>query len=237
MSGFMSLFIKPKGQEASDSEETDIDVDALLAEMKTTTDAMHQAEEVPSSPTVAVSSGTGVGITENRPLAEIYQQAGVTDNGMTITKVIAVMKGLQALPPDAQKVAIRAMDDADDSWSLADVHRDAKQRVAALKGEKARLRNALDAESQAAAGEVAALDEAAEEVRIDIESQIQTLQNRLAEQLGEAAARRQQTQDRVQATQSAFERENGRLDREIARLTQAVGALPVAIPDTTESGE
>lgn len=224
--GFKSLFIKPSKGEAP---EPDIDVDAMLSQLKSTSKAVTAA----GTPEPSVTPSTG--IVENRPLGEIYASAGISDSGMTINRVIDVMKGLASLPPDAQKVAIRAMDSADDSWSIEDVHRDAKQRLAALEGEKARIRTSLQAEKDSAATELAELDQATGEVKADIEAQIASLQEQLAKQLGEAAARRQQTEERIRTTEATAQREVDRLERERSRLTQAVGSIPAATSDNTKN--
>ncbi len=89
------------------------------------------AAEVPSatptpSPTVARSEAAGL------PLDEIYAQAGVTASLYPAERLLRLVDGLSAMDATTRNLAIKAMDAADESWTIADPLADATAKLKAL---------------------------------------------------------------------------------------------------------
>ena len=91
------------------------------AETETTPQVVmdHAAEPVAaaSAPAIAVPAGP---IAEQRPFDEIYAEQSVAAAAFTAEKLLKILDGLAALDPAARIAAVRALDAADDAWTVDD---------------------------------------------------------------------------------------------------------------------
>jgi hypothetical protein len=77
-------------------------------------------------------------------LTDVYAAAGIPVSPYPAEKLLRVLDGLGAMDQGTQKVAIAAMDAADDGWTIDDPIRDAQYKVEALAAHVDRLRAGVE---------------------------------------------------------------------------------------------
>ena len=192
--------------------------DAGASGGEATSEATSEATAPAAAPAVELPPLTIEGLTDDRPLPTIYEEAGVPESPYAAEQLLKVIEGLAALEPAVRRTAVEAMDAADDTWTIADPLLDAKRKVAALQAAKARLDSALsDAEAQSKA-DIEAQDQYAEQASATIREQIAELEATLASELQGVAEQKSQIRARLEAARSARGSQVVRLDDEIERL-------------------
>lgn len=162
-----------------------------------------------------------VGQAEPLKLNEIYANAGIGDSVYPAERLLRLVEGLNAMDEATRLMAIKAMDAADESWTIDDPLADAAAKVKALAahGEHIQLNTqALESESQARLDAVAARRE---QVVGDIRKQITELEALVSRELTRAAQETATQEARLKAAQGQTARE---LD-EIARTSQRLQGL------------
>jgi hypothetical protein len=81
---------------------------------------------------VALDASDELNIPEGVALETIYTQMSVPSAGFTIEKLSKLLDGLSQLDPETKKTMVRAMDSADDTWTIEDVVADARNKVGAI---------------------------------------------------------------------------------------------------------
>lgn len=76
-------------------------------------------------------------------LEQIYEAAGVPPCAYPAERLLRLIDGLKAMDDATRLTTMRAIDAADDSWSIDDPQRDAAAKVAALERHAASIRAAL----------------------------------------------------------------------------------------------
>ncbi len=212
------------------------DADRLLREL--------QGASAPSSPPTAatptgaptVAPSAPSSLTEGRPLAELYASAGVPTVAQSAEQLLAILDGLAALPPEARRLAVKAMDDADDRWSVTDVYDDARRKTEALVGYlHAAERSVSDVQAQVAA-ERAQVDKVLMEAEAEIEKQIAALQAELASFRADATAQHQSLEAQVQTARDGLSRESARVQAEVSRLGRVATFLSPMLPAAPGAG-
>lgn len=134
-------------------------------------------------------------------LEDVYAGAGVAAG--PAGKVLKILTGLQALPPEQRLAAVRALASADGTWTEQDALRDATARIQAIDGYLSLLESEKGA-AVAAAGDGFAATRADREAEIgEIVVQIQALSERreaLVSADREEAQRELQAQREIQAS-------------------------------------
>lgn len=122
-------------------------------------------------------------------LAQIYASAGVPASVYPAERLLRVLDGLAAMDVHTRHLTIRAIDEADESWTIDDPVRDAAAKIAALDQHRAQIETALkEVESQTAARAEASrnkLDQVVGEVRrqmAELDALIQREQARAAQE-------------------------------------------------------
>jgi hypothetical protein len=222
-------------------DDTLASTEALLAELggkgapsrPPSTSAPHAAPSAPPPPRPPTSSGNAAPLAEGAPLSELYQKAGVPTVAHTAEQMLAILDGLAALPPEAARVAIKAMDDADDRWSVGDVVTDARLKTDVLVGHVNELASHAQAAAAAATQEAAEVDRMLAEAEAEIQKQIAALQAELDQFRADAAARRAEIDQRLTAAREGAARDSGRVQAEIARLGRISTFLGPMLPPPT----
>lgn len=114
----------------------------LLAQLETTQSAetsgrrgsrgaQAPAEAAPDSSAGAVAPPPDslMGLTAE----QVFSRGGLGDGPQTAPRVLKIIAGLSMFPAEQQTVMVRAMDQADDSWSEEQVLDDARKRQSALR--------------------------------------------------------------------------------------------------------
>ena len=156
-------------------------------------------------------------------LDEIYANAGISSSVYPAERLLRLVEGLSAMDEATRLMAIKAMDAADESWTIDDPLSDAAVKLKALAahGEHLRLNlQALEAESQTRLNAVAARQE---QVVGDIRKQIAELEALVSREPTRAA---QETATQEASLNAAKDQTVRELD-EIARLSQQLQGLAV----------
>lgn len=225
-------------------DDTLASTEALLAELggkgapsrPPSTSAPHAAPSAPPPPRAPASAPASSGaapLAEGAPLSELYQKAGVPTVAHTAEQMLAILDGLAALPPEAARVAIKAMDDADDRWTVSDVLTDARLKTDVLVGHVNQLASHAQAAAESATHEAAEVDRMLAEAEAEIQKQIAALQAELDQFRADAAARRAEIDQRLAAAREAAARDSGRVQAEIARLGRISTFLGPMLPPPT----
>lgn len=143
------------------------------------------------------------GIDETTSVDSIYEKAGVPQVTFGAEKLLRMLDGMKQMDPVTRKSAIKAMDEADDSWSIEEVLQDAQNKADALEAACDALNNTManiQEQSQAAIKEKQEYITSAREV---IEQEIQSLKNRLETELSTNRAEQEGIMEQSQARMKA----------------------------------
>lgn len=165
-------------------------------------------------------------------LEEIYANGGVAPSVYPAERLLRLVDGLSAMDEATRLMAIRAMDAADESWSIEDPLADAAAKVNALAAHSQQLQlnlQALQTESQTRLNAVAARQE---QVVGDIRKQIAELESLVSRELARAAQEAAAQEAQLNAAKDQTARELG----EIAQLSQRLQglALQFGAPSTSK---
>lgn len=210
-------FSDKSGLPAAGGELSSDDLEAELAKIRGDTTSEVSEPEPEAAPPPKISGDIIAFV--DKPLPEIYAQVGVPTSKRPVEMILQFMQGLKALPFDAQKAAVIAMDEADDTWEIGDVLADATAKIAALKSAKDGLGAADQAAEQAATAEQTALDEYLASAKSEIENQIAELQATLASETSDVNQKKATIIGRRGAEREAVARGQTRFDEEVKRLT------------------
>jgi hypothetical protein len=168
----------------------------------------------------APESGAAVTIedTTGMSLDQVYAAAAVPPCAYPAERLLRLIDGLKAMDEATRRQAIRAIDAADDSWSIADPMRDAAAKVAALERHAASIRAGIaraEQETQARQGE---LKQRQETSVAEIRRQIADLEGLLAREIARGA------QEQA-ALEAALQSQREGAGRELSHLSQTASAL------------
>jgi hypothetical protein len=173
------------------------------------------------TPTAYTAATASAGLPLN--LDEIYASVGLAPSLYPAERLLRLVDGLSAMDEATRLMAIKAMDAADESWSIEDPLADAAAKVEALAAyaqERQLKLQALEAESQTRLEAVAARQA---QVVGDIRKQITELEALVSRELTRAAQETATLEANVKAAQDQTARE---LD-EISRVSQRLQGLAV----------
>jgi hypothetical protein len=159
-------------------------------------------------------------VPEGRPLEALYTAAGVPASPFPAEKMLKVLEGLRAMPPETRKAAILAMDAADDDWTIDDTLLDAERKARVLQQARGELEGTLSAAEQQAAADLAAQDEYQEQATAQIRAQIAELEALLQAEVTEVAQKKAAIQADLKASRDACAREAARIDQAISELSE-----------------
>ena len=166
----------------------------------------------PTAPPVPVEESSGMTI------SQVYEAAGVPAAVYPAERLLRLLAGLKEMDPATRLTAIKAMDAADDSWSIDDPMRDAGLKAAALEAHANTIRAGIaQAEQETQAG-LATSKERHEAAQANIRRQLDELNGLLAREIARG------TQDGV-ALEAALQGKKEHATRELARLANAAGEL------------
>jgi hypothetical protein len=176
------------------------------------------AETPPPEVSAMISDAPPGLVVEETTLEHIFELAGVPPNPFPAERLLRLLDGLRAMDSGTRKMAVQAMDAADDAWSIEDPLADAQRKIAALDAYKRSLTAQLgQAEASTAQGIEdikASLERATDEIRAQM-AQLEQLLQREMTKAAEETARLEAT---LRATREAAAREALRMDKEIERL-------------------
>lgn len=184
----------------------------------------------PLSPAAPVGEATGP-IAEQRPFDDIYAEHSVQAAMFAAEKLLKILDGLAALDPGSRIAAVRALDAADDAWTIDDALLDAERKTRALGAARAQLEQQARAALEQARRDVAERDQRQQEAVSRIRAQIADLEALLEREVTRATEEKSAFENSARATKEACLREVARLDAEadrLKRLAATFGGAPTA---------
>ncbi len=215
---FVEMDDPAPGAPAPSSDADAAETAALVAQLD------GSAKPAPPPPTIKID------IEEGQAFSEIYNKAGVPVVHQTAEQLLTILDGLAAMPKEACRLAIKAMDDADDRWTIADVQTDAERKRQVLQGAIDGLQNRISAAEKSAMAERESADNLLSEAEAAILAQITQLQTELEEFRTAAVAKKAAADAQVAATRDVVARESARLQSELFRLSRVTAFFETTSP-------
>jgi hypothetical protein len=201
--------------------------DELLYEAAAEPIDVAQTEVADTVEPVSAPVASGGAIAEGQAFDSFY--TGITPSPYPAEKMLKLLDGLQAMDAATRQAAVKAMDSADDSWSIDDSVADAKAKIKALTGQASAFTAQVTAIEKETEASIKALDGANDKAVTAIRKQISELEALLARQIEKNGGDKMTAQNQLQAAREACTRETGRLHAESSRLSVLVdmfGATP-----------
>lgn len=176
----------------------------------------------PAEPEVAMEpAGAAAPVEAAAPgltLEQIYAAAGVPPSPYPAERLLRLIDGLKAMDEATRLTTIRAIDSADDSWSIDDPRRDAAAKVAALERHASGVRAALARAEQDTQARREQLAQQQERTLADIRRQIADLEGLLAREIARG------TQEHA-SLEAALHMQREAANQELATLTRTTATL------------
>ncbi len=169
-------------------------------------------------------------------LTDIYANAGVPASGFPAERLLRLVDGLSAMDDTTRLMAIRAMDAADDAWSIDDPLADAAAKVQALAQHVQQLQTNLGALEQDTATRLQGVAARHDQVVGDIRKQITELEALAARESARAAQETATHEAQLQAAREQTARTIAGIQQTSQRL-QSLGtqfANPSSVPSTAQ---
>lgn len=168
-------------------------------------------EHVPDEPAAEID--------ESRSLADIYAEANIPDSPFPADKLLKLLEGLKTLPEDVRKQAIRAMDAAEEDWTIEDPLLDAQRRIQALENEQQQLEQQATSTESKAKADLKGQDDYQQQAAQQIHQQIMELEQLLEQELQTVAEARESIKSQAKMARQTCQRQQAGLAEEINRLT------------------
>ena len=169
-------------------------------------------------------------IEEQRSFETIYGALEVPVSPFPAEKMLRLLDGLKAMDLNTRTTAVRAMDAADDAWTVEDAVLDAQRKVRALQDAKARLAQQAESAQAHAAEQMRQREEKHQQSVGAVRQQIADLEKLLEREVEKAAADKNEITGKARSAQEACARETRRLDTELARLQEILDTFAAPTP-------
>jgi hypothetical protein len=180
--------------------------------------AQDQLEDGTGAPEVGSAGVAGVTAAPGMSLQDIYQSAGVGTCPFPAERLLKLIDGLKAMDEPIRLQTIRALDAADDGWTIADPVADAEAKVKAINGYVQALKAGVEKAAADGRTLMAELRERHEQAAGAIRQQMAELDAMLQR----AVAKHAEECASVEAAQA--ERERG-ANRDVEQLARVAGEL------------
>jgi len=203
-------------------EDTHLDAPAeAYPEPEPEPEAEPEPAPAPAAPAPVLAPEQSV-VAEQKDFADLYREANVPVVAYSAEKLLKLMGGLESMPMEVRKQAIKAMDDADETWTVDDSVLDAQRKVKALAIAKQKIAQQVASALQNADREIAAIQAEEQDKSAQVRKQIAELTALLDRGVARAAQQTADVRAAARTNQEAGERESARLDAEMNRLGQIV---------------
>ncbi len=226
MKGFMKFLAAAKLVELSDEERQHLEATAISEESHSaaqSTDPVYQADAYAAPPVPSAASAVSYAqadVAEGKSFEEIFASAQIAESVYPAERLLRLLDGLRAMDAATRIAAVRAMDAADDNWTIADSVADAQRKITALASYQQALEAQLAGQQESVVAEIADMKIAEERAISAIRQQIAELEALLEREIGKTAETIAQLEAGRQAAQQTCERDVKRLQVEIERLRE-----------------
>lgn len=159
-------------------------------------------------------------VVEGRSFDEIFASANLPISPYPAERLLRLLEGLREMDEPTRKAAVRAMDGADDGWTMADPVIDAQRKIAVLEAYKEVVNKQVASIHEKVAAEVSDLKINQERAIAEIRKQISELERLLEREMHKTTEHIAGLESGVKATREAAAREAQRLSTEIGRLQE-----------------
>lgn len=222
MKGILKFLAAAKLVDLSEEERNTLEVAALEPDNISNEDqvidnivktaAPEEAAPVPAFDHSAVSEG--------KSFEEIFASAQIVSSPFPAERLLRLLDGLRAMDEATRKAAVRAMDAADDTWTIDDSVLDAQRKMSALEAYQKALEAQLASSQQQVSAEIADMKIAEEQAITEIRKQISELERLLEREIQKTAEYIAGLEGGRKAALETCEREVKRLQVEIERLRE-----------------
>ena len=177
---------------------------------------MHSASAgaEPVAPTATTVAAPGAPLN----LDDIYATQGIAPSIYPAERLLRLVDGLSAMDAGTRLMAIKAMDAADESWSIEDPLADATAKLAALAVHAEQLRLDLQVQERETQSQLAAVAARQQQVVGDIRKQISELEALVTRELARAAQETAELEAHFSATRDPVSSDLAEINRADQRL-------------------
>lgn len=237
LSRFMRALQKAGLVEADDGDEiAEANADVITVEPRAILGSEPEVAPPPAEEPPPAAAGPVGDIVEQRPFEQIYAEQSVPASAFPAEKLAKILDGLAALDPAARIAAVRALDAADDAWTIDDALLDAERKNRALAASRNQLEQQARAALEQARRDIAERDQRQQDAVGRIRSQIADLEALLEREVTRATEEKGALENAARATKEACLREVARLDAEserLRRLAATFGGAPAGPASST----
>ena len=176
------------------------------------------AKTTTTTTTATATAKPPAGVKIGGPFDELYAAANLGESPYPAEQLLRLLDGLQAMDEQTRRMAVLAMDAADDSWTIADPVMDAKRKMKVLSDGKQALEGTLAAAEKTMQAEIQRLDAYEAEAQKTIREKVASLEAQLATEIHQVAERRANLTALFERDREAAAAEQARFDVEVARL-------------------
>ena len=157
-------------------------------------------------------------VIEGRSFDDIFASANLPISPYPAERLLRLLDGLREMDEPTRKAAVRAMDGADDNWTMADPVIDAQRKIAVLESYKEVVNQQVSHLQEKVATEVSDLKIKQERAIAEIRKQISELERLLDREMQKTTEHIVGLESGIKAAREAAAREAQRLSTEIDRL-------------------
>ena len=140
-----------------------------------------------------------------REIAQIYRDASIASSPYPIERMIKLLEGLKAMPSHMRFQVIKAMDVADDSWTIEDSILDGQRKKRAIEQERNRIVLELEQRKAWFAEQKKSLKQHLADAHAEIQAQITELEKLLHEEEQHITEKTIELEMQQKSDQTAFQ--------------------------------
>lgn len=218
MKGILKFLAAAKLVDLSEEERNTLEVAALEPDNISNEDQVVEvaaAEQL--APVIELDQSS---VAEGKSFEDIFASAQIVNSPFPAERLLRLLDGLRAMDEATRKAAVRAMDAADDTWTIDDSVLDAQRKMSALEAYQKALEAQLASSQQQVSAEIADMKIAEEQAITEIRKQISELERLLEREIQKTAEYIAGLEGGRKAALETCEREVKRLQVEIERLRE-----------------
>ena len=213
--GFMDLLVKAKLVEPSD------DVVHQPNDSHPELEANVQTRSNPNKSTSIPTTFDKLTHDKNS-FEQVYKKASVPSSNYSAEKLIRLLDGLKAMDANTRKIAIAAMDAADETWTIQDPLDDARQKITALQSYQLSIANRVTVAEKQNGEKITSINARVEQATQEIKIQIKQLEELLAREISKAQEDIAAANTLLRNTQTQAQQQVVEVDYEIAKLGEVI---------------
>lgn len=208
-------------KKVADPSDLSDDADALLAQLEgrkaspRPRRARTTAAATPKPPAPAPAKADVLAM----DTGAVYAQASIQDTANSADRILKMITGLAAFPPEQQRAMVQALDAADPSWSEGQVLTDARARQTALRSHLRAIEQEKSARGAGLASRMKDVEKSGLTNLNEIDKQIAELTQLREQQVASTASQVAKLEEQAQKLATASEAARHTMTDEINRLS------------------